>query len=414
MRRYFVRNSSAFIIEMTDLTVLAQSMAYSAGAQDGERPYKMCSRTVMDTTDPEITFDEEGISNHWYEYLRVCEKQLMAPELATRELRRIINRIRGEGHGNEYDCVLGLSGGVDSSYLAHVAVELGLRPLVVHFDNGWNSELAVRNIELLVKGLQLDLHTFVMDWPEFRDLQRAYFMASVVDLEVPTDHMILGALYQIARQHGLKFILSGTNVVTEGILPRRWYYPKFDLANLRDIHKRYGALPLRKLPALGFWQMTYYNRLRGIKSEALLDLIEYNKLDAKNLLTERYGWRDYGGKHYESVFTRFYQGYILPFKFNIDKRKAHLSTLICSGQLTRSQALEELSRPTYDPAIQTEDKRYVAKKLGFSDEEFEAILRLPNRRHEEFATDTKVRRRYYSLASAVRPLTSTVKRLRRE
>jgi N-acetyl sugar amidotransferase len=413
MRPCFVGSSSAFVIEMTNLNTLAQPTAPKASDHNGERAYQMCSRTVMDTTDPEISFDEEGISNHWYEYRRACETQLLTPDRAERERTRIVTRMKEAGRGKAYDCVLGLSGGVDSSYLAHLAVEVGLRPLVVHFDNGWNSELAVRNIEMLVKGLNLDLHTFVMDWPEFRDLQRAYFKASVVDLEVPTDHMILGALYQIARQQRLKFILSGTNVVTEAILPRRWYYPKFDLANLCDIHKHYGTLPLRKLPALGFWQMTYYNQLRGIRSVALLDLVAYNKADAKTLLKEQYGWRDYGGKHYESVFTRFYQGYLLPHKFNIDKRKAHLSTLICSGQMTRPQALQELTQPTYDPAMQTEDKRYVAKKLGFSDDEFEAILHLPNRRHEEFATDTRVRHGYYSFLKTVGPMTSTIRRLRR-
>jgi hypothetical protein len=270
--------------------------------------------------------------------------------------------------------------------------------------------LAVSNIERLVKALNLDLHTFVMDWPEFRDLQRAYFKASVVDLEVPTDHMILGALYQITTKNDLKYILSGTNIATEAILPRRWYYPKFDLANLRDIHRTFGTLPLRKLPALGFWQTIYYNQIRGVGSMALLDLIDYNKIAAKDLLTERYGWRDYGGKHYESVFTRFYQGYILPHKFNIDKRKAHLSTLICSGQLTRSEAISELERHMYDPSLQQEDKRYVAKKLGFTDAEFDAVLTLPNRRHEEFATDAKLRRRYFRLLSATWPLRSTIRR----
>ncbi len=397
---------------MTDLDILAQMTAPGASDRNREHMYQMCSRTVMDTTDPEITFDAEGVSNHWYEYHRASKSKLLAPELAKRELARVVDRMQEVGRGKAYDCVLGLSGGVDSSFLAHLAVELGLRPLVVHFDNGWNSELAVRNIELLVKRLQLDLHTFVMDWPEFRDLQRAYFKASVVDLEVPTDHMILGALYQIAKRHGVKFILSGTNVVTEAILPRRWYFPKFDLANLRDIHKHYGTLPLRKLPALGFWQTMYYNQVRGIRSIAPLDLIEYNKMASKALLAERYGWRDYGGKHYESVFTRFYQGYILPHKFNIDKRKAHLSTLICSGQLTRSQALEELAQPTYDPAMQTEDKRYVAKKLGFSEDEFEVILSLSNRRHEEFATDAKLRRWYFRLLEITQPIRSTFKSVR--
>jgi N-acetyl sugar amidotransferase len=364
----------------------------------------------MDTTDPEITFDADGISNHWYEYQN-ASRTLLDASAAAAALSRSVDELKRAGRGKAYDCVLGLSGGVDSSYLAYLAVELGLRPLVVHFDNGWNSELAVSNIENLVKGLRLDLHTFVMDWPEFRDLQRAYFMASVVDLEVPTDHMILGALYRIAEQHGLKFLLSGTNVVTEAILPKRWYFSKFDLKNLRDIHDHFGTLPLRKLPALGFWQMTYYNQIRGISTVSLLDSVDYNKAVAKQLLMERFGWRDYGGKHYESVFTRFYQGYILPTKFNIDKRKAHLSTLICSGQITREEALKELQTPTYDATLQVEDKRYVAKKLGFSSDEFDTVLALPNRRHEEFSTDTHLRKRFFRVLAATKPITSTVKRL---
>jgi N-acetyl sugar amidotransferase len=375
--------------------------------------YQMCSRTVMDTSDPDISFDAEGVSNHWHEYHAVMKTHLLSPERAEAERSRVVGEIREAGRGKQYDCVLGLSGGVDSSYLAHVAAEHGLRPLVVHFDNGWNSELAVHNIERIVKGLDLDLHTFVMDWPEFRDLQRAYFQASVVDLEVPTDHMILGALYQIATKHRIGVILSGTNIVTETILPRRWYYSKFDLANLHDIHRTYGTMKLRKLPALGFWQSTWYNLVKGMKEVRLLDMLPYNKEGAKKLLAQRYGWRDYGGKHYESVFTRFYQGCILPQKFNIDKRRAHLSNLICSGQMTRAAALEELNRPTYPPELQAEDKRYVAKKLGFSEEEFEAVLRLPNRRHEEFATDSLLRRRYFRTMRALNPATSRLKGLRR-
>jgi N-acetyl sugar amidotransferase len=398
---------------MTESPMVSGIQSNAAYDIQNGRSYQMCSRTVMDTTDPDITFDADGVSNHWHEYVRSRQRESLKPGRAKDELARVVSEVRRAGRGKAYDCVLGLSGGVDSSYLAHLAVSLGLRPLIVHFDNGWNSELAVSNIENLVKGLKLDLHTFVMDWPEFRDLQRSYFKASVVDLEVPTDHMILGALYKIALQHGLKFLLSGTNVATESILPNRWYYPKFDLKNLRDIHRHFGTLPLRKLPALGFWQMTYYNQMRRINSVSLLDLVDYNKATAKALLKERYGWRDYGGKHYESVFTRFYQGYILPTKFNIDKRKAHLSSLICSGQISRSEALLELAQPTYDPAMQVEDKRYVAKKLGFADDEFDAILRLPNRRHEEFATDTHLRKRYFRVLTVARPITSVVKRLTR-
>jgi N-acetyl sugar amidotransferase len=373
----------------------------------------MCARTVMDTTDPEIRFDADGVSNHWHEYQETTRAHLLSPADSQIELARVLSTVRDWGKKRQYDCVLGLSGGVDSSYLAHLAVESGLRPLVVHFDNGWNTELAVSNIERLVKGLNLDLYTFVMDWPEFRDLQRSYFKASVLDLEVPTDHMIFGALYQIARTRGLKVILSGANVVTEAILPRQWYYPKFDLANLRDIHKQYGTLPLRKLPAMGLAQMIYYGAACGIIQVKLLDLVPYDKQAAKSLLTEKYGWRDYGGKHYESVFTRFYQGYILPRKFNIDKRKAHLSNLICSGQMTRKAALDELARPTYELQLQKEDKIYVAKKLGFAQDEFEHVLNLQNRSHAEFATDARWRKRYFTVMRLAKPITSKLNQLRR-
>lgn len=374
---------------------------------------QVCVRTVMDTTDPEISFDQAGVSNHWYEYREIHETQLLDREQASVELSRVVEKIRGWGTGKPYDCVLGLSGGVDSSYLAYLAVELGLRPLVVHFDNGWNTELAVNNIERVIKSLGLDLFTYVMDWPEFRDLQRAYFKASVLDLDVPTDHMIFGALYKIARQYRIKVILSGANIVTEAILPRSWYYPKFDLANLRGIHRRYGTMRLRHLPAMGLGRMIYYGAVCGIIQLRLLDLIDYNKKAAKTLLTEKYGWRDYGGKHYESIFTRFYQGYILPRKFNIDKRKAHLSNLICAGQMTREEALSELQQPTYNPDLQTEDKLYVAKKLGFSDEEFDDILTRPNRDHQEFGSDAKWRGRYFDLMSTIKPMTSRLNRFRK-
>jgi len=394
-----------------DTALLPRSAAACDPAESSA--LRICTRTVMDTTDPDITFDESGVSNHWHEYHALTREQLLPPEKAAVELSRVAQNIRNWGRGKAYDCVLGLSGGVDSSYLAHLAVELGLRPLLVHFDNGWNTELAVGNIERLVKGLNLDLFTFVMDWPEFRDLQRSYFKASVLDLDVPADHMIFGALYKIARRHRLKVILSGGNIVTEAILPKKWYYPKFDIANLKGIHRRYGTLPLRHLPAMGLGQMIYYGGVLGIVQVKLLDLIAYDKRAAKNLLMTKYGWRDYGGKHYESIFTRFYQGYILPRKFNIDKRKAHLSNLICSGQLMRGEALQELQQPTYDPALQLEDKSYVAKKLGFSEEEFEKILTLPNRDHREFGSDAVWRRRYFRAMTAMQPVTSSINRLRK-
>lgn len=361
---------------------------------------RVCARTVMDGSDPDIVFDEEGVSNHWHEYQALMATQ---PDAATKKARleKLLADIKADGAGKDYDCVIGLSGGVDSSYVTWLAKQWDLRPLIVHFDNGWNNELAVRNIENICKKLGFELHTFVMDWEEFRDLQRSYFKASVVDLEVPTDHMISGALYRLAAQHKLKYMLSGLNFATESVMPPSWNYAKFDLENIRNIHKKFGTRPLKKLPALGVWQKAWYQLIRGIHSEAVLDLIDYNKAEAKALLIRELDWVDYGGKHYESLFTRFYQGYILPRKFGVDKRKAHLSNLILSGQMTRDEALRELQQPTYDEALQERDKAYVRKKLGFTESEFEAVLSLPNQRHEVYGTDKAQRERYFRIVGAL-------------
>ena len=347
---------------------------------------RVCTRTVMDNTDPDITFDAEGVCSWWHGFHAAAAQR---PSEAERDrlLETAIDAIKEAGRGKPYDCMLGLSGGVDSSYVAYLAKQWGLRPLVLHFDNGWNDELAVANIETIVKNLDFRLQTFVMNWPEFRDLQRAYFKASVIDLEVPTDHMIFGALHKIADQHGIKYILSGTNFATEWLLPPSWHYSKLDLENLKGIHKAYGEVPLKHLPKLGVWQRLYYERVKMIRDLRILDLVPYSKTAAKQLLMDEFGWKDYGGKHYESVFTRFYQGYILPTKYGVDKRKAHLSNLILNGEITREQAVAELALPTDDPDRQQSDKRYVAKKLGWTEAEFDAVLAAPPRRHEEFGTD---------------------------
>ena len=355
------------------------------------RVRRICTKTVMDTTDPDISFDAQGISNWWYDYHALVASR-QDEERRAKLLEASLLKIKESGSGRPFDCVLGLSGGVDSSYVAYLAKKWSLRPLVVHFDNGWNDELAVRNIEAIVRKLGFPLSTFVMNWPEFRDLQRAYFKASVLDLEVPTDHMIFGALYTIAHEHGIKFILSGNNFATEWLLPRAWHYSKGDLENIRGIHRAYGKLPIKHLPKLGVWQRLYYQRVKLIRELQVLELIQYKKMEAKQFLMDEFGWKDYGGKHYESLFTRFYQGYILPVKYGIDKRKAHLSNLICNGEITRDQALAELSKPTYDLNRQAADKRFVAKKLGWSEVEFDEILALPGRQHEEFGSDARQRR----------------------
>ncbi len=375
-------------------------------------PYRMCQRTVMDTTDPGIRFDENGVCHYCHEF-----QLLMAQKPRGDELRRkrdyVIQKIKDEGRNRPFDCILGLSGGVDSSYMAYLAKQLGLRPLVVHFDNGWNNEIAVHNIEQVVSRLGFELTTFVMDWPEFRDLQRSYFKASVLDLEVPTDHMIFGALYKIAAKNGIRYVLSGNNIATEWVLPKAWYYSKFDLVNIRAIQRKFGTLPLKKLPALGVWQHAYHTLVGGISDIKLLELYEYKKTEAKDIIGRELGWRDYGGKHYESIFTRFYQGYILPRKFNIDKRKAHLSNLILNGEITREEALLELEKPTYSLDLQQQDKTYVAKKLGFSDDEFENVLSLPNVAHEVYGTDRKARDRYFAMMRTIKPFTSIVKKFKK-
>ena len=315
-----------------------------------------CSNCVMDETTRQISFDERGVCNYCNSFRRIAKQTIFRPaEEKREELERAVAKIKKIGAKRKYDCILGLSGGVDSTYLAYLAHTLGLRPLCVHFDNGWNSEIAVKNIHNIVETLNYDLHTFVMDWEEFKDIQVAYFKASVLDLEVPTDQFIFAALYETAHKHGIRTIISGNNLATEFVLPFDWRYNKFDLANLKQIHKKYGTGKLKKLPKLGQLQRHWYEVALQIKDVKLLNLVEYKKLEIKKTITEKLGWQDYGGKHYESVFTRWYQGVYLPKKFSIDKRKAHLSNLILNGEITREQAQEELKKPTYDPLLQQED-----------------------------------------------------------
>ncbi|MGC6534382.1 MAG: N-acetyl sugar amidotransferase, partial [Parvibaculales bacterium] len=285
----------------------------------------------------------------------------------------LIEKIKSRAKG-EYDSIVGLSGGVDSSYVAYQAVKLGLRPLAVHFDNGWNSELAVKNIENIVKKLDLDLMTFVIDWPEFRDIQRSFFKANVIDIEMVTDHAIFAAMYQIANQHGIRYILSGTNAATESIMPSHWQHFKFDLLNLKSIHKIFGTRPIRKFPTLSVWQMAWNHYIRGAKSVSLLNYFPYKKNETMEILQTELGWQYYGGKHHESVFTKFYQAHILPEKFGVDKRRIHLSDLIMNGEISREAALEEIDQSAYDAIELSNERNYVCKKLGFSDEEFASYL----------------------------------------
>lgn len=352
--------------------------------------YRICTRCVMDTTDPEITFDENGVCNHCHTYDRLVREHIVEGEAGRRRLERLIADIKRAGQGKPYDCIIGVSGGVDSTYVAYLVKQWGLRPLAVHMDNGWDSELAVRNIEETLKRLEIDLYTEVLDWEEFRDLQAAFLKASTPDSEIPTDHAIVAVLGNMAAKLGVKYILIGNNVRTETHLPRAWSQGHFDWKYIREVHKRFGTRPLKTFPHFDFF--TYYGRMLTQKRIAILDYVNYSKKEALRILQEELGWRYYGGKHYESIYTRFYQGYILPVKFGYDKRRCHLSSLICSGEITREKALEELKIPTYSPSMQEEDREYVVKKLGFTDEEFTAIMNAPKRNYWDYPSYGQVMR----------------------
>jgi len=343
----------------------------------------------MDTTDPDICFDSNGTCNYCNEVEIQFNK--MTEEESTRKLNAITEQIKRNGEGKEYDCLLGISGGVDSSYVAYLAKQLGLRPLTIHFDNGWNSELAVSNISKLMQILDFDLQTYVIDWEEFRDLQRAFIKASVIDIEILTDHAIMAAMFKIAQKYKIRYILTGVNNATENGMPKSWVWSKRDLRNIRAIQKRFGTRPLKSFPTLGTWRWIFIKYFSNkYEFVDLLNYINFRKEHAISVLEDKVGWRYYGGKHYESLFTKFYQAYILPEKFGVDKRKVHFSSLIRNKELTREQALEELAKPLYDQVSLKNDKEYILKKLGFTNEEFNGFMNEPPRPHDYYPSDYKM------------------------
>ena len=350
-----------------------------------------CPRCVMDLSDPDITIGPNSCSH--------CERATdllgFLPASAEEEAERLgaIARkvIARRGVGSDYDCIVGLSGGVDSSYVALLASGMGLRVLGVHFDNGWNSEIAVSNIESVCRGLDIDLMTYVINWEEFRDLQRAFLKASVIDVEMVTDHAIMAALFRLSGEQKVPFILSGTNIATESIMPATWVWPKQDLRNIRAIHRRFGSVPLATYPTLGImrWTLARYTPL-GPDYVELLNNVRYRRDAAIATLERDLGWRPYGGKHFESTFTRFYQAVLLPRKFKVDKRTAHLSNLIVNGEISRDDALDELAKPPLSSDEVEADTRFVQKKLGFTTEEFDRILDDEARRHDSYLSSARV------------------------
>jgi N-acetyl sugar amidotransferase len=347
---------------------------------------RMCAKCIMDTSDPEISFDSAGVCNHCHTYAELVATSRWTPAEREIRLQRLLKAIRRRGSGKDYDCVIGVSGGVDSTFVAYKLAQFGLRPLAVHLDNGWNSELAVHNIEKVLKNLNIDLYTHVLDWEEFKDLQLSFLKASVSDAEIPTDHAIFATLNKVAIRRGIKYVLLGTNVVTEGVLPTSWTYGIHDWRYISSVHERFGRVPLRTFPHHTRNDQLYYQFVVGLRLVSILDYIEYVKHEAMDILQNKLGWQYYGGKHYESIYTRFFQGYILPRKFGIDKRRAHLSNLICSGQMTREAALEEMKNDPYTETMMREDREYVVKKLGLTMDEFESIMALPLKTYRDYQT----------------------------
>ena len=369
--------------------------------------YRQCSITVMDNiADPDIRFDEKGVSNYVHEFYQHYDENI--PVNPGQKLDELINRIKSEGRSKVYDCLTGISGGVDSSYLIHKAKEWGLRPLIVHFDNGWNTEISVRNINNIITKTGFELYTLVVNWEEFKDLQLSYIKAGVIDLEVPTDHAIYATWLQLARKFNIKYVLSGNNYITDSIMPPRWLYNKSDAVNLMAIHKKYGKRKLKTYPVVKPLQQLLYNNLLEIKVVKPLNLITYNKEEAKQVLKDTFNWSDYGGKHYESFYTKFYQAHILPRKFHVDKRKPHLSNLILAKQISKDLALAELERPLYKDQELNTDKDYFIKKLNISAEFLENYLNSPGTDHSVYGHQGFLKDRYPVLKIA-RPLYKLMK-----
>ena len=330
----------------------------------------------MDTTDPEIVFDEKGVCNHCHNYDLGLKKFVFSGKKGEQKLVELVRDIKSSvPKSQKYDCLIGLSGGVDSSYVAYLCKEYGLSPLAFHLDNEWNDPISVRNIEKITEKLGIDLVTKNVDWEEYRDLQLAFLYASVPDCEVPTDYALNSTFHELADQYNIKYIINGCNVRTESHLPRTWSQGHFDWKYIESINKRFGHSELKSYTKTSPVGM-YTNSIRH-KVVSILNYVDYNKTTAMNVLESRFGWSYYGGKHYESIYTRFYQGYILPKKFGFDKRKMHFSSLICSKEMTREQALMELEKEPYPLEQQYEDLQIVCKKFGLTSKEFERIMNLP-------------------------------------
>ncbi len=360
----------------------------------------VCNNCVMDTSDSMIVFDNHGVCDHCNNFKLVTLPSWDTSAKGQAQLDMLVENIKREGQGKDFDCIIGMSGGIDSSYLTYIAKEkMGLRPLVFHVDAGWNSQIAVNNIERLIDGLGLDLFTVVIDWQEMRDLQLAFFKSGVPHIDTPQDHAFFATMYKFATQHNVKHILTGANFSTECIRnPVEWMYYQSDSQQLRDIHRRFGSRPLKTFPIMSvLWHKVWLPYFRGIRVVRPLNMVPYIKEEAKQLLMDRFGWQPYPQKHFESRFTKFYESYWLPKRFGYDVRRVQYSSLIVTGQMTREEAIELLKQPSYDEATIGHEIEFVANKLGITVDEINSYMSLP---HKTFA-DYKNQQQVYGYGARV-------------
>jgi N-acetyl sugar amidotransferase len=343
----------------------------------------------MDTSDPRIVFDQDGYCNHCVEFLEIRSRYRFDGEIGRKKLDELVRAVKRGGRNSRYDCLVGMSGGVDSSFVAHLIHEKGLRPLAVHMDNGWDSEESVSNVRNVTTRLGIDYESYVLDWEEFRALQLSFLKASVPEAETPTDIAIPAALHAVAAKHKIKYIISAGNFITEGILPKSWHYNAKDMKYLNHIHSTFSKTKIKKLPLFDYKKETYYKLIKGIEVLYPLNYINFSQEDATKFLTENFGYKSYGEKHHESRYTRFIQSYYLFEKFGIDYRRARFSSEICCGQITRETALERLKAKPFDPPHIAMDKQYIAKKLCISPGEFEEILARPAKWHWDYPNDER-------------------------
>lgn len=342
----------------------------------------------MDTSDPTIIFNEKGESDYYTNYIETILPNWHTDERGYAELMKEAEKIKADGKGRDFDCIIGLSGGLDSSYAAYVAKEImGLRPLIFHVDAGWNTDRAVGNIEKLVNGLNLDLYTDVINWEEMKDLQVAFLKSQIADQDLPQDYAFFSGLYKFAKKNKIKYVLTGGNFSTECCRePEEWGgFPGIDTRLVRDIHSKFGKRPLKTFPLVDILSYKiYYRYVLGMKVFKPLNLVPYIKADVEKFLFDKYGWESFQHKHHESRFTRFYEDYWLPRKFGFEKRRAHFSSLILTGQMTREEALDRISRPELSEDFLQKEFDYVADKLDLTRNELQTIFDAPNKTYKDY------------------------------